>query len=87
MFLARDRVGVKPLFYTVVDGVFLFASEIKALLQYEKLKRELDLASLHYWINLRYVPKERTMFKGVRKLLPGNILVYENNKIETKRYW
>ena len=66
---------------------FLFASEIKAILQYKRVKREMDPQSLHYIINLRYIPGERTMFKGINRLLPGRILILKNGQITIRQYW
>ena len=87
LFLARDRAGVKPLFYTKAGNVFLFASEVKAILQYPILNREMDEKSLHYFINLRYIPGERTIFKEIYKLLPGHFLIYQQDKLTIKKYW
>lgn len=87
LLLARDRIGIKPLYYTAVAGVFLFGSEIKSILQYKEVPRRVDYQSLHYLLSLRYIPGERTMFEGIKKLLPGCILVYENGKFEVHRYW
>ena len=87
LFLARDRSGIKPLYYTVCNGKFLFASEIKALLLYPEVKRELDLQAFHYFINLRYVPKEYTLIKGIRKLLAGHYMVISDDGIKIVRYW
>src|SRR5688500_5752568 len=63
--LARDRLGIKPLYYTVADGVLLFASEIKALLAYPGLPRAVDWAALGQYLTFRYVPSPLTMFKGI----------------------
>jgi asparagine synthase (glutamine-hydrolysing) len=88
LFLARDRCGIKPLHYAFLDdGTFLFASEIKAILQYKRVKREMDPQSLHFTINLRYIPGERTMFKGIRRLLPGHTLILKDKKFTTSQYW
>jgi len=88
IFLARDRCGIKPLHYTMLeDGTFLFASEIKAILQYKRVKREMDPQSLHYILNLRYIPGERTMFKGICRLLPGHMMVVKNHSIKIKQFW
>ncbi len=88
LFLARDRCGIKPLHYAFLeDGTFLFASEIKALLQYKRVKREMDPQSLHFTINLRYIPGERTMFRGIRRLLPGHLLILKDKKINIEQYW
>ncbi len=87
LFLARDRNGIKPLYYTVSDGVFLFGSEIKSILQYEGIKREVDLESFHYFANLRYIPGEKTMFQGIFKLLPGYMMIVCSDGIRKSRYW
>jgi len=87
LVLARDPVGVKPLYYAIRNGVLMFASEPKAILQHG-VTPELDELALHFLFNLLYVPGERTMFRGIRKLLPGHILVAERGKpVYTKRYW
>lgn len=88
IFLARDRCGIKPLHYALLeDGSFLFASEIKSILQCKKVKREVDLRALHYLINLRYIPREHTMFKEIRRLLPGHFLVHKDGRFQINRYW
>jgi len=88
IFLARDRCGIKPLHYTMLkDGTFLFASEIKAILQYKRVKREMDPDSLHLLINLRYIPGSRTMFKGIQRLLPGHMMVVKNHSLKIKQFW
>ena len=87
MVLVRDRLGIKPLYYTIVDGSLIFASEIKSILQYDSLNREVDLEALHDFLTFQYVPGPRTLFKGIKKLQPGNILTYRNGKIKIKKYW
>ena len=88
LFLARDRCGIKPLHYTLLDdGTFLFASEIKSILQYKRVPVAMDPNSLHCIINLRYIPGEKTMFKGIKRLLPGHILTLQNQKVHIQQYW
>ena len=89
LFIARDRAGIKPLFYTIHNGIFLFSSEIKSILQYPEIKRIIDKESLHYFVNLRYVPKEKTFFSGIKKLLPGHYLILDGKQhdIKIKRFW
>lgn len=84
LFLARDPNGMKPLYYTFVGNTFLFASEIKALLQDQRIKREVDINSFHFFANLRYLPKEKTMFKGIKKLEAGSTILSENGKFRKK---
>lgn len=87
LFLARDRIGKKPLHYTLAGGAFIFASEIKALLEHPSVKRELDYESLHDYLSLMYVPAPGTMFKGIKKLSAGHYLTCRNGAIKTERYW
>ena len=88
LFLARDRAGIKPLHYTFLeDGTFIFASEIKSILQHENVKREVDLQSLHLFINLRYIPREKTMFKGIKRLLPAHNMIVNKEGVKIQRYW
>jgi asparagine synthase (glutamine-hydrolysing) len=86
LFLARDRLGKKPLYYTQVGSVFLFASEIKAILEY-KIKRKVDLNALSDYLTFGYIPGPRTMFEGIKKLLPGHILTVNKNGIKIEKYW
>jgi len=87
LFLARDRLGIKPLYYTQVNNLFLFASEIKSLLEYQGLKREIDFKALDYYFTFRYTPEKDTLFKGIKKLEPGCVGKYENNQLRVKKYW
>jgi asparagine synthase (glutamine-hydrolysing) len=87
LILARDRHGIKGIFYThLPNGEFLFASEIKSILQDNRVKRELDQESFHYFVNLRYVPREKTMFQGIYRLLPGHFLVADEKEVRIKRF-
>lgn len=88
IFLARDRCGIKPLHYTMLnDGTFLFASEIKALLQYKRVEPQMDPESLHQIINLRYIPGEKTMFQGIKRLLPGHFMVVKKGLMRVEKFW
>jgi asparagine synthase (glutamine-hydrolysing) len=88
LLLARDRCGIKPLYYTQFkDGQIIFASEIKAILQDQDVKRRVDLEALHYFLNLRFVPREKTLFKDIYRLPPGSLLTLERKKIRVRRYW
>jgi len=80
MIIARDRIGVKPLYYCIKDNTLIFASEIKALLNCE-FKREVNLKGLSTFIQYRDILGEQTIFKDIYKLMPGHMLSYENNKI------
>ena len=87
LILARDRMGIKPLFYAQIDEYLLFASEIKSILQYPKIVPRVNHQSLHYILSLRFIPGEGTMFEGIKKLLPGHVLIYENGKVKIHKYW
>ena len=88
LVLARDRIGKKPLLYAELrDGTLAFASELKALLQLPGLGRELDLDQLDAFLALQYVPGPETALRGVRKVPPGHVLVWERGTITIERYW
>ncbi|MFN0072795.1 MAG: asparagine synthase (glutamine-hydrolyzing) [Chloroflexota bacterium] len=88
LFLARDRIGVKPLYYAVRDGTFLFGSEIKALLQHPLIARELDDEALHHYLTFAATPAPWTLFKGIQKLPPGHTMTVSlSGEISTRRYW
>lgn len=87
LFLGRDRVGKKPLYYARVGDVFIFASEIKALLEYPGLDRSLDCQALSDYISLLYVPAPKSIFRSVRKLSPGHTLLVDANRMDERRYW
>lgn len=87
LFLARERIGKKPLHYAVRDGKFVFASEIKAILQDPSIKREIDYEALHDYLSLIYVPAPKTMFRGIQKLPAGHYLVCDKNGVRIEKYW
>ncbi|MBI4830526.1 MAG: asparagine synthase (glutamine-hydrolyzing), partial [Candidatus Lindowbacteria bacterium] len=87
LFLARDRMGEKPLYYWQSGTAFAFASEIKALLQHDAVKREIDFSSFDNYLTLRYVPGPNTIFKNIQKLPPAHYMLVRDSKVETKRYW
>ena len=86
LFCARDRFGIKPLYYAVVDGVFYFASEIKALLPFLPAV-ETDLEGFKDYLTFQFCLGGKTLFKGVQELLPGHFLRVRNGHVETRRYW
>jgi len=87
LFLARDRVGKKPLSYYYDSKIFAFASEIKSILQIDTVPHELDLESMHHYLTYGYVPSPRTMFQGIKKIPPGHYLVVDKNGLRANRYW
>lgn len=87
LFLARDRLGIKPLYYAITNNEFIFASEIKAIIECETVNREVDKTALANYFSLRYVPAPKTMFEGIRKLKPAHYLVVNKNGIQEGCYW
>ncbi len=87
LLLARDRLGVKPLYYCWNDKKFYFASEIKSLLQNSQIKRELDKEAMNQFLSFRYIPGEKTIFKGINKLQPGHSITLHNGISKTRKYW
>lgn len=88
LLLARDRLGVKPLYYTIVGGRLLFASEIKALLEHPDVDRDIDETSLYHYLTFLTTPAPRTLFKGISKLPPGHTLTCDaDGNIDIRRYW
>ena len=86
LFAARDRFGIKPFYYAVVNGVLYFASEVKALLPF--LPRvETDANGLADYLTFQFPLAGKTLFKGVQELLPGHFLRVRNGTVETRRYW
>ncbi len=86
LFIARDRFGVKPLLYTVDEDRVLFASEMKALFVFG-FPRQLDYESLHQYLQLNYIPAPNTIFKDVKKLMPGHFLKINGREITNKQWY
>jgi asparagine synthase (glutamine-hydrolysing) len=88
LFIARDRLGVKPLYYYHDGaGCLVFASEIKSLLKNPAVPCEIDLQSLYYFVGYEFIPAPMTIFKGIRKLPAGHYLLFKEGKLEIVRYW
>jgi asparagine synthase (glutamine-hydrolysing) len=87
LLLVRDRLGIKPVYYYAGTDFFVFASEIKSLLQHPKVPREVDRQALDLYLTLRYVPGPRTMFRNIFKLQPGHFLTLDDHGIRICKYW
>jgi asparagine synthase (glutamine-hydrolysing) len=87
LFIARDRVGIKPLYYSLGAGQLLFASEMKAILQDPSVVRDVNLPIIDRFLTYFYVPGEETLFKSIRKLRPGHHLTVRKGKADVKQYW
>ncbi len=87
LFIARDRIGQKPLFYANLADRLYFASEIKSVLASGDIPREMDYQSLSHYLSLRFIPPPGTMLKHIKKLPPGHYLQYQNGRLKIQRYW
>jgi asparagine synthase (glutamine-hydrolysing) len=87
LLLARDPIGIKPLVYSFGYGNLTFASEIKAVLQDEDVRNDMDWDALGLYLTLNYIPAPYTIFKGIRKLKSGHILTWQNGIITEREYW
>jgi asparagine synthase (glutamine-hydrolysing) len=87
LLLARDRVGIKPLYYSVKGGRLAFASELKALCRLPWFEAAINPASIERFLSLLYVPGPETVYRDVQELPPGHILVCEGSKTSLQRYW
>ena len=87
LFVARDRMGVKPLYYAETLRGLAFASEIKALLTLPEISATLDVSAAAEFFRLGFVPPPRTLFQGIRKLPPGHRLIAQDGAVKIERYW
>jgi asparagine synthase (glutamine-hydrolysing) len=88
LFVARDRLGIKPLYYCYENGTFLFGSEIKAIVAYPGVKSEFNRSTLSEYLAFGYISSAETMYAGVQKLLPGHTLeLGEDGRLKSTRYW
>ncbi len=87
LFIARDRLGKKPLHYYCDSEKFLFASEPKAILQDGEVPAEADLLSIHHYLTFGYVPSPQSAFKGFQKLPPAHYLLVRSGRVQVERYW
>lgn len=87
LVLARDRLGIKPLYFHLADGELYFGSELKTIFAHPEFKRDLDFTGLHYYLSLNYVPCPHTLVQGVEKLPPGHLLEWQDGDIEVEAYW
>jgi len=87
LFLSRDRMGVRPIFYTVTDRAFVFGSEIKTVLAHPDVGREMDLRALDQIFTFWYTLPPATIFKGIQELPPGHSMTVEDGKVRIRRYW
>lgn len=88
LVLARDHVGIKPLYYSLKPNKnLIFGSELKTILQYPGIARDIDPDAVDYFLTLEYIPAPHSIFKSIRKLPAGHFLVYEKGKLRIEKYW
>src|SRR6185503_11497948 len=87
LFLARDQFGINPLYFTVADGVLIFASEIKAILEHPLVERQIDLTGLDQILSFPGLVSPRTIFKGIESLKSGHFATVKNGDIKITEYW
>jgi asparagine synthase (glutamine-hydrolysing) len=86
LFLSVDPIGIKPLYYYHHNGTFAFASELKSLIKIPDVSRELDIDSLNQYFALGYIPSEGSIFRDIKKLAPGHLLIYSDGNIKKKEF-
>ena len=87
LILARDRIGIKPLYYAERAGDLYFGSELKAILEHPEIPRPLDLEALDSYLSVNYVPGPRTLIQGIRKVPPGHLLEWRRGHVHVEPWW
>ncbi len=87
VIIARDRMGIKPLYYTEMANRLIFGSELKVVLTHPDVKRDIDLTALNEYLSFEYVPSPRTIIRNIHRLEPGHILRYNAHGLHFQRYW
>ena len=87
LFLYRDRIGKKPLYYAYKNGGIVFASEIKAILKHPAVSKDLDSRALYQYFGLKNISAPRTAFEDIKQVLPGSFVIWRDGGIETQAYW
>ena len=87
LMLARDHLGIKPLYYYLDYDCIIFGSELKSIILHPAVKREVDLYALDQFLTLEYIPTPRTIFRNIYKLPPGHKLIYQSGQVKIKQYW
>lgn len=88
LFIARDRMGIKPLIYGENSKLFLFGSEIRSIFNFnDEIKKDLDFKGFNYYLTFGFIPAPFTIYKGIKKLLPGHYMIIKNGEVTIKKYW
>ena len=87
LYLVRDRLGIKPLYYYIGNEGLVFASELKPIMAYPYFKKEINQNALGIYLSNQYIPGTQTIFQNTFKLLPGSVLHWKDGKIKEEKYW
>ncbi|MCA9923437.1 MAG: asparagine synthase (glutamine-hydrolyzing), partial [Anaerolineales bacterium] len=87
LLLARDRLGIKPMYYHLSPNTFIFGSELKAVIAHPETSREIDFSALDQFLTLEYIPSPQSIFANIHKLPPGHRLILENGEMRIEQYW
>jgi asparagine synthase (glutamine-hydrolysing) len=87
LFIVRDRLGIKPLYYTTFNNNLIFSSEIKGILNFPSFKTSPNLQAISSYLSYRYVLGKETLFENIYKLLPGHYMEFSDNQLSIKEYW
>ena len=87
LILIRDRMGVKPLFYTITNNTLIFGSEIKAILSHPYYERKVNYEAVYHYFTFKNIPAPLTSFEGIYSLKPGEVLTYSNGRVSTDKWW
>jgi asparagine synthase (glutamine-hydrolysing) len=87
LFLARDRIGIKPLFYWASKQKLVFGSELSAILAHPDVPKDIDYIALDQFLTLEYIPSPRSILQGINKLSPGHYLLFQEDQLTLKQYW
>ncbi len=87
LYVARDHIGIKPMYYWLGEGRLVFGSELKALLAHPEVPRAIDPIALDHFLTLEYIPAPRTIFKDIYKLPPGHRMIFQDGNLHVEQYW
>ncbi len=87
LLMARDHLGIKPLYYWIGQDRIVFGSELKSVITHPSVPREIDLEALDQFLTLEYIPTPKTIFEGVYKLPAGYYLIYQEGRVQIEQYW
>jgi asparagine synthase (glutamine-hydrolysing) len=87
LLIARDRIGIKPLYYSLKNNQIIFSSTLNSILKTQKNKKDIDIESILYYSFLGYIPAPKTIWKNFHKLEPGHYIEIKNNKFNINKYW